>query len=324
MTTRRRYGFTLAELLVVITIIGMLMALLIPAVMTVRNTARLTQCGNNLQQLGKAIILYEGAKQHFPGYAKTLGATYRYNINWPIMILPQIQREDLWAEWQSWQGRARPNRNAAIDIDLFKCPSDMTSDAYMMSYVANCGMQDSSSTTYPDWPENGVFQNHAEITESGARGISVANQKSLSTSEIKDGAQNTILLTENLQARYWVSLSGNTAMANANEYQIGVLWWAPPPNIPVGNARPHFKINFDKDTTSTPNAYYARPSSNHGNVVNVVFCDGHRATVRDSIEYYIYAQLMTPNGREAKLPGSTRAQSLPNDWVRPVTEKDLN
>ena len=63
---RRRVGFTLVELLVVIAIIGVLVALLLPAVQAAREAARRTQCLNNIRQLGIAMHLYHDAHQQFP------------------------------------------------------------------------------------------------------------------------------------------------------------------------------------------------------------------------------------------------------------------
>jgi prepilin-type N-terminal cleavage/methylation domain-containing protein len=326
MTAAKRFGFTLAELLVVITIIGLLIGMLLPAVMNARGAAQRTKCQNNQGQIGKALIQYELAKQNFPAYAETFQLI---NVNWAVRILPNLGRDDIWAEWRTAAQLNRRTTNMCADLGLYRCPTDMPTETYPLSYAVNCGLSNNGGAPAIDWPANGLFHNRMTRSETGGdTSLATANHVYASLSDVKDGVQYTILLSENIQATEWIRLAGSTPYANTNEYRIGLTWLG----YPAVPAMSRLRINEDK-TTSSPGVAHARPSANHGNVVMVTFCDGSQRAIRDNIEYFVYAQLMSPDGQNIMQQRSRMdvngtpavpKTSTYNDWYRPLSETDFN
>src|SRR5215471_2006761 len=94
-----RKGFTLIELLVVIAIIGILIALLVPAVQKVRSAAARIQCANNLKQMALACHAYHGYYKKFPP-----GGDMQYLASWMVYILPYIEQGPVYNQlWQLFQ-----------------------------------------------------------------------------------------------------------------------------------------------------------------------------------------------------------------------------
>ncbi len=146
---RTRQAFTLVELLVVIAIIGILVALLLPAVQSAREAARRVQCTNQLKQLGLAVLSYESAHQEFPPGSYTYGPWGSANTdkvpflcpdydcngtNWAIEILPFLEQQAIYDQYDHDEHNFEANdldgdglinqRVRDADLPIMICPSD--------------------------------------------------------------------------------------------------------------------------------------------------------------------------------------------------------
>ena len=168
----RRSAFTLVELLVVIAIIGVLVALLLPAVQAAREAARRNQCKNNLKQVGLSVLNYESAVKHFPGGGskfnpklenyivggKPVGPE-KMGLGWQYQILPYLEQGPLFglntmAQLQASvvPGYFCPSRRAPTTV------TDVVDSAYRVTltdYAAAvpCGYTDATQAT-KRWPIN--------------------------------------------------------------------------------------------------------------------------------------------------------------------------
>ncbi|HVU89002.1 MAG TPA: DUF1559 domain-containing protein [Pirellulales bacterium] len=224
-------GFTLVELLVVISIIGTLVALLLPAVQMAREAARRNTCMNNQHNLTLAVTNYTGAKKLYPGYRDVLQTNNGLlPVSWTVAILPYMEQRLVSDQWKQMLGNltGTPTVQSQLPfpyLESLVCPSDVTalSQATPISYVVNCGQADlyplisingspvatttspaptkSQPLNQPDTPANGIFMSRWDLYWQQAGKLSSLPRNTDDT--IRDGKSNTLLLSENLEARNW-------------------------------------------------------------------------------------------------------------------------
>jgi len=117
---KKSLGFTLVELLVVIAIIGTLVALLLPAIQAARESARRTQCSNNLKQIALAIQMYHDAKKQFPSGRNGVN---EFTTSWAFYLLQYLEGGNV---FQTWKRNVAPFEKAPAmrtPVETYYCPS---------------------------------------------------------------------------------------------------------------------------------------------------------------------------------------------------------
>ena len=338
MSKPSRRGFTLVELLVVIAIIGMLVGLLIPAVQAARERARQATCLNNQKQLALAMVsLATSTKGTYPGWAQTqkLATGDTIVVPWTVKLLSQIDEQTLREQLLANDGAFQ--YDAAPKLEIYVCPSDANTNPEIgtLSYVVNSGLPDTLNNVgaglTSDLKANGVC--HDQRPGRGGPEVRMG-------ADIKDGLNSTLLLSENVnrdstigpQAVTWLApLQANmdnmtiapSQMALNPEQRFGMTWALP--NVNNGATYPppaEFEpINKDtlggdySDPPSPSTSYrYARPSSEHPEMFLAAFCEGNAREIRETIDYFVYQQLMTPDGLKIAMPNNP-GELLEKKWT---------
>jgi len=235
---RRRFGFTLVELLVVIAIIGILVALLLPAVQAAREAARRSQCSNNLKQIGLAFHNYHDAYKAFPisnGWSSHPGGWTRQMFTDKVRILPYVEQEAAYdkldmAAGDVYSGGWGPKGSAASlssRLPIFNCPSnpnEIGDGRANFTYAINNG----TSHTPPHLGGgievgNGSHNGVASFRRTGLLGtIGSENDAAVSFRNIRDGTAYTALYSEFIV----VSPTLGGQQANPREIRQQVWDWA--------------------------------------------------------------------------------------------------
>jgi len=280
---RSRAGFTLIELLVVIAIIGVLVALIMPAVQSAREAANRAKCVNKLKQLGLAALEYHDGFNQFPsGWLCdptqdtncVLNAAQPYMWNGLTGLFLKLEQTNLYNELNYLLPTNFPDNSTAVKrtVDGFVCPSnrkaaDVTNTAGVVGtklgpadYRGNMagGLDPNSTQAYP---LNAFYDNGVTYWDSAT-----------SMADITDGSSQTALIGE--------SITGTWAEATS--------------------------CCVRTDTTRTINKpiningvnYYTYWMSKHPGLVNFVRCDGSVSQVTNSINKLVLVKFMTRNGGE--------------------------
>lgn len=250
MWSKRRAGFTLVELLVVIAIIGILIALLLPAVQAAREAARRSQCTNNLKQIGLALHNYHDRLNTFPmGVFGLMGTPYNIGHSWQLAILPEVEQGTMFdrLDFSRMIGSPDGPNIAALNgwtPEFNWCPSS-TTDRLMVRVSAVLPGAKAATSSYIGI--SGATTSPTNVADPTGRGRCIAGTQGYACSngmlvpnramrmrDVEDGTTNTIIVGES-------SAWGKTAATPPLDVEIrssaewgcwiGAIPYAGPPEV---------------------------------------------------------------------------------------------
>jgi len=313
ISSRRMQGFTLVELLVVIAIIGILVALLLPAIQAAREAARRTQCVNNLKQIGLAMQMHHDTFKVLPYGHKIPAPPYNNNqdfgeATWIFAILRYMELTAVhdMADPNLGFGSAAPppstTNNAPVVrmvLPPFECPSNSQVNDVLWfniytrgSYVANNGIGPMA-----EWLYIGPGSTNT-LAAGRVPGVFYINSRTR-FSDFLDGTGNTALASE---VRLVLGGAPNGDQRGVMFYPEGPLYHhnntpnsmipdgirgATCVNDPLVPCFPAYNAWNNRSLTMTARSY-------HPGGVNVVFGDGNVRFVTDPIDLGIWRALCTP------------------------------
>lgn len=312
--TKRVRGFTLIELLVVITVIGILMSLLLPAVNSVRATARKLECSNNMRNIALGLINHETQYGHLPhGVYNYLDSTHHTPSPydnwqdrrcWMHQTLPFVEFQALYDQFAEHMRNHRsalafPQMHTVVPV--FMCPSDPTSpklhtfwggsggsatptQGFSGNMVANAG--------------NGFFNEGGVEASAKLNGLFFAQSK-VRDAWITDGASNTLMISElilspdtdshDIRGRYYNPAHGGVLFSTRvtpNTLVPDRLNWCGKTPVPQAPC------------IYTGQNMFVSARSFHSGGVNVALADGSMHFIVNDVDAEVYLALGSRNGGE--------------------------
>ena len=324
-----RPGFTLVELLVVIAIIGILVALLLPAIQAARDAARRAQCSNNLKQIGLAVLNYESTKKKFPAGRRVKDDSSQDIPSWStwtIDILPYMEETGIYSLWNPKVALEDP-LNTPIKqkrVSSYLCPSEDDPDTQVVpetgpganlappnntyqvgSYRANSGSgSDSTCGSYWDNnlgmpflildPASGLKTRGPiyTIVENFTSTTAVAPPREIQLKTITDGSSKTRLAGE-----YMTRSTPRRRTLWAYAYTS----YNQSSGIPESRTLlADYKLCQSLPGSGSCNEHCKRGwgSFHAGGIFQNVFCDGAVRTINDSVDVDVFVASCTIAGQE--------------------------
>jgi len=320
-TFARRGGFTLVELLVVIAIIGVLVALLLPAVQAAREAARRMQCTNNLKQLGLALHNFHDVNKVFPASDIELptspSVSHKWKASWVPYILPYVEQQAIfqlyrfdrhWADAATNDHASGPTKQ---NIKSFLCPSAPARN----TRPANGGRAntDYAATTEREYPNpflsayEASAVMHGDSNFIGVLGHDVLLSVKPATirkanhrlASITDGTSNTFLVAEcaGRNTYWWMGKRQSKNVANGP-------WATPAARLQIGGCNPtNYNYPLSTANVAGPRAIncinHKEIYAFHPSGANVCFADGSVHHLPLNLDLNIaYAMLTRERGEQ--------------------------
>lgn len=304
-SVERERGFTLVELLVVIAIIGVLVALLLPAVQAAREAARRAQCTNNLKQLGLAVQNFHSARNGIPpAYLTGMG-----HATWLVLIMPYLEQGNLFDQYDiSKQYYAQPDSIIQTQVSFFYCPSRRSPGELSKSGDERGGVAHKAGAlndyamcagdgSVPIWHQtrapdplggNGVARStyyypeavlSGQLSGSSDPNFIYTGWKILRTfRNVEDGLSNTFLAGDKyVHQDHWGEVEWGDSSFYSDDFGVVVFRMA----------GPGFYSIIPSPTDPTIKAPFCRSSfgsSHSGGVCQFVYCDGSVHSIDPSID----------------------------------------